>query len=255
MKHCWVVGLISLFMISPLISQTQMADVTGDGVDDEIKIGEQSVVVIDGVSGKRFIVISGTTELEEVNVEDYYSGTPGKDIAVAYYAGATFFTVIYGFKNNQFVAVSETLPGKVTKIEGEEILFGEHSWVSELGGRVSIPCPIVEEKGVLKPLRIKKETRKTIVIDAGKTKEIDIEVSKNTLLVVYGEIEDKNVIISLKDGNDSTLATQKIDPENPFYFISDKVEKDETCTLIIDNSYSIMTPKTVFYIIVHYDFP
>ncbi len=47
-------------MVALIISQTLAislaADLTGDGVDDEVKIGERSVIIIDGAQGKRYIL-------------------------------------------------------------------------------------------------------------------------------------------------------------------------------------------------------
>jgi len=256
MKIWLIFGFVALFVISPLTAETVMADVTGDGIEDEIKIGEQSVVVIDGASGKRFTVISGEELLVNAEIGNYHSGISGKEIAVIYAFSArrpiVDHTVIYGFKNNQFLAVSEELPGEVT-INEDGDLVGYHLHYTDWQHEVYVPCPIIEENGLLKALTIKKETEKTIDIEAGKTKEITIDLSKNTLFVCFASVKEKDVIISLKDDDGTPIAEEKIDPESPF-FNTFRTDKDEAITLTIDNSYSVMTPKTVFYVITQYNY-
>ncbi len=245
-------GLIFMLLLNlPLMGDPQMADVTGDGVDDEIKVGEQSVVVIDGVSDKRFIVISGE-EFISPSIDNYHPGIPGKEIAINFGPLASFtYTIIYGFKNSQFVPVSDTLPGWVTFSE-EGDLWGYIHYPTLECGPVGLPYPIIEEKGLLKRAPITKQTEKTIEIDAGTTKEITIEVPKNTHLICVATVEAKNVIVSLKD-EDSTISERKIDPENPF--VGDiYADKDKTVTLSIDNSYSLITSKRVCYVITQYNY-
>lgn len=256
MKYLWMVVTTSLFIISSLPSETQMVDVTGDGVDDEIKIGEQSVVVIDGMSGKRFPVVTGEEMLDTVRIDDYHSGIPGKEIAVIFWTGPWWYSKVYGFKNGQFVLVSEELPGKIEKDLTAGIVWGYFRCLPDWGGGIyetRLPCPIIEEGGILKTASIKKDISKTITIDAGTTKEISIDVSKNTCLVCIAIVEDKNVKILLKDEEGSTIAEGKIDPESRFIDVEFTYERDRTFTLVIDNSYSVITPKTVFYRIVHYN--
>ncbi len=240
-----------IFMFSFLKGETKMADVTGDGVDDEIKIGEQSVVVINGATGTRHIVVSGEEGLYTVQINDYCSSMQGKEIAIVICPGAACWTEIYGFKINQFKKVSEMLPGIVTlDEEGNLIGYRRHLWE---GGQAYVPCPIREEKKLLKALPIKKEIAKTIVIDAGKTKDITYTISGKTLVVCFAAVKEKDVIISLRDEGGSLVASQKINPTTAFIG-GGYTPADEEVTLTIDNSYSVITPKVVYYVIDQYEY-
>jgi hypothetical protein len=240
-----------IFIFSFLKGETKMVDVTGDGVDDEIKIGEQSVVVINGATGKRYTVISGEEFLSSVNVNNYHSGIKGKEIAVVICPGADYWTEIYGFINNQFKKVSEMLPGQVViSADGSLVGFRRHLWE---GGEAYVPCPIREEKKLLKALPIKKEIAKTIVIDAGKTKDITYTISGKTLVVCFATVKEKDVIISLRDKGGSLVASQKINPTTAFIG-GGYTPADEEVTLTIDNSYSVITPKVVYYVIDQYEY-
>lgn len=147
---------------------------------------------------------------------------------------------------------AEILPGEVT-IDEAGGLVGYDLHFDGWGGDVNVPCPIIEKNGLLKALTIKKETEKTIDIEAGKTKEITVDLLKNTLFVCVASVKEKDVIISLKDDDGTTITEQKIDSESSFTG-GGYADKDETVTLTIDNSYSAMTPKTVLYIITQYNY-
>jgi len=262
-------------VFSFLEGKTKMADVTGDGVDDEIKIGEQSVVVVDGATGDRFIVVAGEEFLRGVKIDNYLRATSAKEIGVEInpIAGVGFFTEMYAFKNNKFVKISERLPGEISIDVAENIIrtgwseaelkkgitidvggnitgYYSHLWE---GGIVNVPCPIKEEDGLLIPLPIKKEIEKTIEIEASTTREITIDLSKNTLTISVAAVKEKDVIISLKDEDGELIAKHKIDAEVSFIG-SSYANKDKAITLTIDNSYSVMTPKKVYYVINQYEY-
>lgn len=66
MKKSHVSITMLLLMLTLIHADIKTADVTGDGIEDDIRIGEQSVVVVDGALGKRWVVWEGK------QVEDYY---------------------------------------------------------------------------------------------------------------------------------------------------------------------------------------
>ena len=274
MKKLVAYFLTLLFMFSFLEGKTKMADVTGDGVDDEIKIGEQSVVVVNGATGNRYIVVAGEEFLRGVKIDNYLRTTSAKEIGVEInpIAGVGFFTEMYAFKNNKFVKISERLPGEISIdiilprfspdmlikqttidiIDMASNIIGYYSHLWE-GGIVNVPCPIKEKDGLLVLLPIKKEIEKTIVIEASTAREITIDLSKNTLAISVAAVKEKDVIISLKDEDGAVISKRKIDAEVSFIG-SRYAYKDEAITLTIDNSYSVMTPKNVYYIINQYEY-
>jgi len=62
MKKAYVSITMLLLMLTFIHAEIKTADVTGDGIEDEIKIGERIVIVIDGASGKRWVVWEGKSE-------------------------------------------------------------------------------------------------------------------------------------------------------------------------------------------------
>ena len=63
MKKSYVSITMLLLMFTFIHAEIKTADVTGDGIEDEIKIGERIVIVIDGASGKRWEIWKSTDEL------------------------------------------------------------------------------------------------------------------------------------------------------------------------------------------------
>jgi len=246
------VSIAVILFIYPLLGmgETITADVTGDGVDDEIKIGEQSVVVEDGQSSKKYIVISGEEMLNGASVNDYSVKRKGKEIAIEIVTGPESFTEIYAFKNSKFFNISGRLPGEVIVTDDGE-LVGHTRYFFEAGGWIPLPWPLQEVGDSIVALVSKKETEKTISVDANSSKDILIECTKNSDIVIGAVVADKDVILGVYDGAGNEDMRTTIDAENPFIFY-DFGTKKETKTLTIDNSYSIMTPKTVTYVIIQY---
>jgi hypothetical protein len=244
---------ITLFTFSLLQSETQMADVTGDGVDDDIKIGEQSVVVINGATGDRYTVISGEEFLRGAKIDDYLKSTRTKEICVEINpaAGFGFFSEVYAFKNNRFEMVSEKLPGEII-IDPSGYLVGYiiRQWD---GATAKVPRLIKEDNGFLKLVGIKREIEKNMSVAASTAKDITYEIPGNTFVMCYVFVKEKDVIVSLRDESGQVLNKQQIDPTTVFIG-GGYLATNEEIMLTVDNSYSIMTPKVVYYVITQYEF-
>lgn len=244
-----IVGLV----LSSLIAQSKTIkdDVTDDHLNDKIEMGLKSVVVTDFVScctRRKYTVVSDVENLADIMVADFHHGVKGKEIAVITLPDRDYITEIYALRNKQFVSVSELLPGTVS-FDDRKNLFGyrTHTWQ---GGDVQVPWPIIEDAGFLKPAFLAQEIETIIVIEASETKEIKIDMIKNTLAVVVAAAQEKDAIIFLLD-SDGTLITQRtIDSELP---LSGKsfADEDKTISLVIDNLQST-TLKTIYYVIKHY---
>lgn len=237
-------------MLSSLNAQALMVDVTGDGVDDDIKIGEQSVVVVDGAFNKKYIVVSGMENLMDVIVDNYLTSTKHKEIGVVFVEGEEdiTFTDVYGYKNNKFVKIGEGFCGEISFDEENNLWAFADYWGPIV---ISEPIPIIEKNELLKVPPLTKTIEKNVEIEARSSKDIMVNLYKNNLVVFCVAVQEKDVIVSLSDETGTVFAEDRIDPEYQFFFYG-YAEKDETITLTIDNSYSMMTPKTVYYIISQY---
>jgi len=245
-------NLIFTILLIPLFlrGRTELIDVTGDGVDDEIKIGVQSVVVEDGQLNKKYIVISGEEMLSNVTIDDYIANREGEEIAIVVCPGSDCWTEIYAFKNGRFNKVSEMLPGEVFVTDDGDVI-GQQRYFFEEGGWIYLPYPLREVNGILTPSKPTKQIENTVSVSAGNSKDILIECGKNQKLVIGVVVHQKNIIIRINDSKGIKLARKKINIETPFIYF-DSFSKAETITLSLDNSYSIMTPKTVIYVIIYY---
>jgi len=68
------VSVIALLLILTFVSaETEEADVTADGVDDIIQILDQSVNVIDGATGKKWVLWKGKSKENYEEIVDDYS--------------------------------------------------------------------------------------------------------------------------------------------------------------------------------------
>lgn len=114
MKRLLVSVCVLLFIFVFGNAETEFIDVTGDDVDDEIKIGEKSVIVVDGALGKRWVVYQATDdEYESESIDGCVGIRLGNKIGLqvnvySYGAGAmhgNFGDLIFLHRGNQFVEI------------------------------------------------------------------------------------------------------------------------------------------------------
>jgi len=96
-------------------AEVMIADINQDGVDDEIIVGENSVVVVDGKSGDRTVVHKVTdTEYEINSISNCKPIHLGEKIGLlidvySYGEGAAhgnYYSIVYLYKNNQYVKIN-----------------------------------------------------------------------------------------------------------------------------------------------------
>jgi hypothetical protein len=220
-----------------------MADVTGDGVDDEIKIGEQSVLVMDGQTGKRYPAIK--VQILGHQIKNFLPETEAKEIAITTsWEGKC--TIVYAFRNDSFPAVSDLLPGEIDIVDGNVYGYEIHIW------GFKIIYPIIKENGMLKVPEIQKEISNTIQVNAGSSKEINTDIPKNTLVTFLVAVENKDINVAIVSSGKRGESI-RIDSKNPIFF-SEYYAFGGVAVLNFDNSYSIMTPKTVYYKVTVYNY-
>ena len=227
-----ILAFLMFIVLSAASGKTIRADVTGDGVDDIVKMGMRMVTVQNGASNKLHTIVAGEEFLAGVSVDDYFSGTRGNEIAILMLPEKSFFSVVYGYRNKRFIKVSESLPGELS-FDEERRLFGyaTHEWNRN---EILIYWPLVEDKGYLKAAEVVLVTDTSLYVEAKKTREFDFDLRENTFTMCVVSTLDENVIVFLSEEDGTLIKQNVIDPQTGFYgrVITGQTK---TVTLNIDN--------------------
>jgi hypothetical protein len=243
--------LFSILVFSVASGKTIRADVTGDGIEDVVRMGMKIVTVQDGSSSKLHTIVAGIEDLVDISFDNYFSGTKGNEIALILLPEKSYVTVVYGYRNKQFVKVSESLPGELS-FDDQKRLFGfaTHTWDRN---EVLIYWPIIEQNGYLKAAPLEQFVETTLVVNANQTAVLKIDLLDNTFTMCIGSTMDKDAVVFLLDEDGSLIKQTMIDPQTGFYgrVIA---EQAKAVTLNVDNSQSAV-PKTIHVIIRQYRYP
>jgi len=250
MYKCKLFFVVLIALVSAS-AKTIRADVTGDGIDDIIRMGMKIVTVQNGASNKLYTLIAGEEYLAGISIGDYFSGTRGNEIAVLMLPEKDYLTEVYGFRNKRFIKVSKTLPGELS-FDEERRLFGyaTHEWNRN---EILIYWPIIEDEGYLKAAAVAEVAETLLVVEANKTMILDISLQENTFAMCVASTLDHEVIVFLTDEDGTLIKQTMIDSDTGFYgrVIT---EQAKTVSFNIDNSQSAK-PKTVHLIIKQYCCP
>jgi len=245
-----LVFLICIVLVS-VSAKTIRADVTGDGIDDIVKMGMRIVTVQNGASNKLHTIIAGEEFLADVSIGDYFSGTIGNEIAILVLPEKNYLTEVYGFRNKRFTKVSKTLPGELS-FDEERHLFGYamHEWNRN---EILIYWPIIEHEGYLRAAAIAEVAETSLVVLANKTEVFNIDLHENTFTMCVASTLGDEVIVFLLDENGTLIKQAMIDSQTGFYgrIIT---KQARIISLNIDNSQS-PKPKTVHVIVKQYYYP
>jgi len=243
--------LVFTLAFSIASGKTIRADVTGDGIDDIVKMGMKIVTVQDGASNKLHTIVAGVEFLADIAINDYFTATKGNEIAILTLPEKSFLTVVYGYRNKRFIKVSETLPGELS-FDEERRLFGyaTHEWDRN---EVRIYWPIVEDEGFLKPAYITQVAETILVTGANTTREFKIDLRDSTFTMFVASTLDKDVVVFLLDEDGTLIKQTMLDSRTGFYGRV-LAEQAKTVTLNIDNSQSPKS-KSVHVIIKQYEYP
>jgi hypothetical protein len=142
----WIMGTMFLRAETRIIH----ADITGDGVNDDIMVGNDYVMVTDKMLcciKKRHIIVRDVVDLVDLQVDEYCRALPGKEIAVVMRDQKGLYTEVYGMKDNRVFRASDSLPGQIARDE-KGFVYG---YVTHLKDEQEIPVPyfIEEHEGIL----------------------------------------------------------------------------------------------------------
>lgn len=246
-----VILLILGGILTLLAGKTIRADVTGDGIDDVIKLGMKMVTVQDGASNRLHTIVAGIDDLADISIDNFVEGTKVNEIALLRLPEKGYFTEVYGYRNKRFIKVSDALPGELSFDEAGR-LFGNsiHAWDRN---EAMIYWPILEHRGYLKPAEVKLFFDTSLVVEAYKTEEFPIDLQEKTFAMCVASTLDKDLIVFLVDEDGTLIKQTMIDPQTGFYgrVITGSAK---TVTFNIDNSKSTRA-KTVHLIVKQYKYP
>jgi hypothetical protein len=243
--------VLLLAIISVASAKNILADVTGDGIDDIIRMGMKMVTVQDGASNRLHTIVAGKQFLADISVDDYFSGTRGNEIAISMLPEKGYFSEVYGYRNKRFIRVAENLPGELSFDEDRRLFgYAVHEWNRN---EILIYWPLIEDEGHLKAASVVQMTDTSLFVTAKETEEFKFDLYESTFTMCVVSTLDDNVIVFLSDEDGALIKQNVIDPQTGFYgrVIA---EQAKAVTLNIDNLQSTK-PKTVHVTIKQYAYP
>jgi len=230
------------------LSQTISADLTGDGVDDELRIGERSIIIIDGAQGKRYIPLKDTRiyDYRLIPFNEYYM------LAVISSDGV----VLTGFSDGDFRVLDFYRPNPY-----EEFINPKFAILEDRCSRKNMLAVIKEEHYI--PQLLLSENLKFIAPDygdydemylsAGESKYIAPLVKKGGSLFLEVVVESYDIRLRVDAGSCGIFDVGRVSYYSGFFYNGE--DHDERFRISFDNTYSIFTSKNVRYIIVKFNLP
>lgn len=198
--------LATLSLVGRLLyaeTRTITADVTGDNMNDAIKVTENAVYVVDRMlccTRKRFPIISSCTNIHDVLVDNFSTHYRGNEVAIIYDTNTDQETVVYAFKNGSFSLVSDTLPGIITF--WNNVLCSDESSVLD-SHTVTLPWPIIDEQGYLRMATRGTTNESHILVEPGEVYEdtLILQPDVYTRVVIWTTGQNTITILRNKSGD------------------------------------------------------
>lgn len=216
--------------------RTITADVTGDNMNDAIKVTDDAVYVVDRMlccTRKRFPVVSSCDSIYDVIVDDFSKDHRGKEIGIVFGNASPQATVVYAFDNGRFSIVSENLPGMIAFHNSVLCSDGVYLLDSE---RVILPWPVIEDHGFLKQAVLASSSDSTVTIESGEVLDDTLTLPLATYLLIALWTQSLDIIATLYDG--SGVIIRESDHESPVLVSMINTSNQNQARLHIDNSRS-----------------
>ena len=219
-------------------------DLTGDGIDDEVKVGEKSIVITNGATGKKYFPVKGKWIVNYLIVDNFllvmtgefkiyvYLYDPQKDdfvvkeervAADSYIEGSYFETIQEMCRGYTLVFVWIGL--KLSYVLSDELTFDE-----------------VEFQGTY-----------TYNVSPGRTIGVNPVLRHNDGVYVEAYVEDKDIYLDIKAGDCGRFDIGRIQKFEGYFLNSSG--HGEIIEMKFDNSYSIFTSKTITYSLYRFSNP
>ncbi len=181
---------------------TIRADVTGDRIYDDVRIGDNYVLLVDKMAcckrTKRFVV-DECDSLVDVTVDDYHRGIYGSEIAVLQSGEHGLFTDVYAYANNRIEQVAYALPGRVVRDDQGMVFCHEQYTVDSMN--VIMPCAVDVNGLMVEKKHAANEWDTVIVAEPGSVQRIGFQTSSGTVLVVCAVSDVSDLALVIQDGH------------------------------------------------------
>ncbi|UCC12891.1 MAG: hypothetical protein JSW02_05040 [candidate division WOR-3 bacterium] len=208
------------------------ADVTGDRVYDDVRVGENYVLLVDKMAcckrTKRFVV-DECDSLVDVTVDDYHRGIYGKEIAILQSSENGLFTDVYAYTKNRIEQVAFALPGRVERDE-QGMVFCHEQYISD-NIKMTVPCAVGENDLLLEKMSAEGERDTVIVAEPGNLRHFNFQIPSGSTRVLCATSDDPDITIILQDGNGDPVA---VEYSNGQMTAVVNAEKNQDMELIID---------------------
>jgi len=229
------------------LSQTISADLTGDGVDDELRIGERSIIIIDGAQGKRYI------PLKDVKIFDYKI-VPFNEYYVLAVLNAKGVALI-GFSKGEFVILDSLyyeIGYTIARFEFLQDRCSGKNVLTAIGDYNGVSIPIILLSKNLKFIIFDTTNidSKEAQVGSGEIKYINPIVRKEETLFLKVLLKDYDISLRIDAGECGVFKVGRVSSYSGFFYNGS--DHDERFTIFFDNTYSIFTSKSVRYVMIKF---
>jgi hypothetical protein len=219
-------------------------DLTGDGIDDEVKVGEKSIVITNGATGKKYFPVKGERIVDYLIVDNFLLVMTGE---------FKIYVYLYDPQKDDFVVKEEkVMAGNYVKgsvfetiremCQGYTLVF---VWIGDRPSYVlsnELTFDEVEPIGT-----------NTTNVSAGSARYINPLLRHNEGVYLEAYVEDKDIYLYIEAGDCGRFDIGRIKGFRGHFLNSSG--HDERIQINFDNSYSIFTSKTITYILYKFSNP
>ena len=211
-------------------------DLTGDGIDDEVKVGEKSIVITNGATGKKYFPVKGKWIVNYLIVDNFLLVMTGE---------FKIYVYLYDPQKDNFVVKEEkVMAGNYVEGSGFETIrekCQEYTLVfARIGDKLSYVLNNKLTFDEVEPIGTN-----TTNVSAGSARYINPLLRHNEGVYLEAYVEDKDIYLDIEAGDCGRFDIGRIEKFEGYFLNSSG--HDERIQIKFDNSYSIFTSKTIVY--------
>ena len=210
-------SILAMIFLGTLVHGQEVtirADVTGDRVYDDVKVGKDYVLLVDKMScckRTKRLVVDKCDSLVDVTVDDYHRGIYGQEIAVVQSSENGLFTDVFAYTNNRIEQVAFRLPGRVVR-DDQGLVFCHEQYSSD-NITMTIPCAVEMKDLLLEKIPVTDEQDTSFVLDSASIRRLEYHVSPYSILVLCAASDHPDVIFVLQDANGDPIEVEHVDDQ------------------------------------------
>jgi hypothetical protein len=219
-------------------------DLTGDGIDDEVKVGEKSIVITNGATGKKYFPVKGKWIVNYLIVDNFLLVMTGE---------IKIYVYLYDPQKDDFVVKEEKVAAD-SYVEGSffetirEMCQGYTLVFVWIGDRLSY---VLSNELTFDEVEL--IGTNTTNVSAGSAKYINPLLRHKEGVYLEAYVKDKDIYLDIEAGDCGRFDIGRI-KEFEGYFLNSSGH-DERIQINFDNSYSIFTSKTITYSLYRFSNP